>query len=221
LQKIVCPNCYTILEFKPKKITKGHIEYLAGSVCFKCKEVNKIKQSEKMMGDRNPSVKKYGRAKIKKRLSKEEVKKLHSERMKKNNPMKNEKISKKVSYILKKKYATGEIKSKRGPAHWNYKGNKKHFITKIRSRLYKEWIYPIMTRDNFKCVYCKKSGQLEVHHLIPLRELIRLCLKNRQIHELDDNEFEELKNCVVKSHHLDDGITLCLDCHRNIDLYRR
>jgi len=44
---------------------------------------------------------------------------------------------------------------------------------------------------------------------------------SKEIHDLNEQEFEDLKQCVVNAHHLDDGITVCISCHRKIDIHRR
>jgi len=221
LQKEVCPQCFSIVGFIPKKITKSYEEYLSGRVCFECQNLNRIKQSEKMQGDNNPMIKKYGRADVKIKMTPKEVSKLNSDRMRLNNPMKDPEIAKRAGRTLSQGYADGSIHKIQGPDHWLYKGSKKNFITKIKSRLYKPWVYPILKRDNFRCVFCGIGGQLEVHHLIPFREFIQNCLRGKEIHDLSDQEFEDLKQCVIDAHHLDDGITVCIPCHRKVDIHRR
>ena len=36
-----------------------------------------------------------------------------------------------------------------------------------------------------------------------------------------DEEFERLRNTIVEMHTLNDGITLCKNCHKMVDAYRR
>jgi hypothetical protein len=68
----------------------------------------------------------------------------------------------------------------------------------IRSSLeYKLWRTAVFERDNYTCVWCgnNKSGNLNAHHIKPF------------------SRFPELRFAI------DNGITLCRDCHKSTDSY--
>ena len=97
----------------------------------------------------------------------------------------------------------------------------------FKKRLYASWILPILKRDNFQCVICKKSKtKLEVYHLIRYNTIFDNCCKKLGLVLLDweiwtESQIEELEKEIIICHKTEIGITLCLDCHYNIDEYRR
>lgn len=100
-------------------------------------------------------------------------------------------------YGTKKAKELKEIRSKAKA------GKKSHFwkggLTKERKQLYdsyiyKEWRLSIFKRDNFTCVNCKQvGGYLESHHIKPYRLFPELIFD------------------------LDNGVTLCKECHMLLD----
>ena len=56
-----------------------------------------------------------------------------------------------------------------------------------------EWHEEVFKRDNYTCQECGSKKQLHAHHIIPVR-----C-------------------CPWLAVDIDNGITLCKDCHKNID----
>jgi hypothetical protein len=91
-------------------------------------------------------------------------------------------------------------------------GNWKGGITKINlilreSQFNKAWKLDILTRDKFTCRICGvKGGSLHVHHIKPFSKI----LKENKITSIEDGELcEELWM-------RDNGITLCIDCHKKI-----
>lgn len=93
LRDVLCRKCDNVVitetTIKTTKSKKGN------KLCRQCKEISLQKHAEVMIA-RNTSVK---------------LRTLNSARMKKNNPMKNEVVAKKVSENAKMKYASGERKS--------------------------------------------------------------------------------------------------------------
>lgn len=98
--------------------------------------------------------------------------------------------------------------------HINY--NKKGDITPIQQKirdlsLYKEWRTKCFERDNYTCRKChQRGGCLEIHHFSPLSKIIRQNnLKN----------IEQAKKCT-ELFDVNNGITVCISCHKAIDKYR-
>lgn len=92
--------------------------------------------------------------------------------------------------------------------HPNWRGGITKITRKIRnSDEYKEWRLKIFRRDYFTCQQCGlRSGNIQAHHKIPFSEII---INN------DIKTFKQALNC----HSLwaiDNGETLCLDCHGEI-----
>ena len=85
------------------------------------------------------------------------------------------------------------------------KGEKSHFWkggkTKqgiiIRSSIeYKLWREAVFKRDNFNCVWCGSKKQIESDHIKPFAD------------------YPELRFCI------DNGRTLCHECHKKTDTYK-
>jgi hypothetical protein len=102
-----------------------------------------------------------------------------------------------------------------------YKSTKTHRVI-IRRELYLKWTKQIMMRDNFRCKECNTHSNLEVHHIIPLRDITNNVLSQFKITNLflidiNSNLFREVLDSILKAHSLDIGITLCKVCHSKVD----
>lgn len=98
------------------------------------------------------------------------------------------------SEISSCRYCIGEYHSERqqGENSHRWKGGKRSEAQALRETLeYKRWRESVFKRDNYTCQKCLecKSGRLQAHHIYPF------------------SLYEELR------HELDNGITLCIDCH--------
>lgn len=150
---------------------------------------------------------------------------IHKKRIGQSNKGKHnysEEIKKKIGEASRKRkhsqYVKNRIrlsvieKAKRGIYHWNWKGG----ITPIKNQIrhyfkYREWRSDIFTRDNWTCVWCyKKGGKLQVdHYPKSFSSLIK---------EYKIKSVEEVENCE-EFWNINNGRTLCIDCHRKTDNY--
>jgi hypothetical protein len=221
-----CRYCGKILEtvkkvknWKVNPNTKKRLK-----TCSDCRKMVLQKMSEAKKGNKNPNwkeVKKIRTKYIQNYSSKEDFKKAMSDRMKRNNPMKNLETVKKVFRTRKQKIENGTLVFKKGINNPRWKGisDRKHIL---RTRLYSSWVKPVMERDGWKCTMCGQRKNLEVHHKVPFREILIKCLSkfNKKIKELTNEEFELLWTDVLGEHSLDTGISLCKKCHSNADSCR-
>ena len=88
---------------------------------------------------------------------------------------------------------------KRGEKHPNWKGGiSKGRFTHMKQIEYKLWRDAIYARDNWACQECgRRGGRLNAHHIKPR------------------GEYPELNLAI------DNGITLCLQCHRASDNHKK
>lgn len=230
-KKVICPVCHrTIKEYLI------HNTYQANPIkyqrCYTCwnkerqnKKIEKANQKVILHTDKlNESRKKYPNAKI---LLTDEKRLALSKRMKKSNPMFDLKTRKKARATILKKIQNKEIIYKKGEKHHLYKGNR-NLNMEIRKELYSIWIKPILERDNFKCTKCGETKALQVHHITPLRDIINQILKkygidksSTSIYKNNCKEMKEIIKEVISLHKLEDGITVCKECHEKLDYYYR
>jgi len=88
-------------------------------------------------------------------------------------------------------------------------------LARSSTKLYKEWKYPILIRDGFKCTKCCSTEQLHVHHD---DETMSNIVKKHVLIDVDVIDFELKKTITEKivEYHITNnvsGITLCLKCH--------
>ena len=147
-----------------------------------------------------------------------------AERMRQHNPMFDKNVSKKVAKTLKQRYKDGTIPKHFGKDNWNWKGNR-NFNTAVRINL-RKWVKEMFIKNNFTCQICgKNKGELHVHHIEPLRDIISNFMEkeNYTIEYINDiegtDEYQEFINKIVKYHYDNDniGIVLCPECHAKID----
>jgi hypothetical protein len=122
--------------------------------------------------------------------------------------------------IMSENRLNGTVPTLRGPDHSQWKGGTSsiNVLVRARSRLYKEWKYPILCRDGFKCVECGSTKGLQVHH-----DKEKMCevIERHMVDGMDPRTFEEkefIADAVVDYHIKNkvSGVTLCRDCHGQI-----
>jgi len=100
------------------------------------------------------------------------------------------------------------------------------FIYLFKSRLYTEWVFPILKRDNFKCVICGTSAKLEVHHLkqyqlIYIETINELNLDILSWKNWLNEDISNIEKKILEKHKIENGKTVCNLCHSVIDKHRR
>jgi hypothetical protein len=124
----------------------------------------------------------------------------------------------KYSDTMRRNRLDGTVPTLRGKDHSQWKGGTSaiNVLVRARVKLYKEWKYPILCRDGFKCVECGDSTNLHVHH-----DGERMCeIIDKHIVDGEPKDFE-LKEAIadaVVEYHIKNkvsGVTLCGECHEN------
>lgn len=117
---------------------------------------------------------------------------------------------------MKHQRKVGQIKALYGVNSSQWKGGVSEInnIARNDRRLYDEWKYPILVRDEFKCVKCGKFENLHIHHD---KETMSEIVKKHIVDE-EPKEFELKKLIAEKivNYHIENkvsGITLCGKCH--------
>lgn len=123
---------------------------------------------------------------------------------------------------------TGKPSGAKGK-NWKYKeilkrpnsqGEKSHFwkggVTKLNKQIrnlveYKNWRFSVFSRDDFTCQHCKKTKskyvQIHADHIVSLARII--------LKENIKNTNDALRCSILWD--LDNGRTLCIDCHKKTD----
>lgn len=100
-----------------------------------------------------------------------------------------------------------------GEKNSNWKGGITSLKKIIRtSKEYKLWVKNVFERDNFTCLGCgKQGGDLESHHKKSFSKILK---------ENNIKTFEEALACKILWN-IQNGMTLCPQCHAQIDKFRR
>ena len=129
-------------------------------------------------------------------------------------------ILKKISENTKIALSLPQVKLKilRGERHPNWRGG----ITPLRHKIWSSvmaqgWRKQCLERDNYTCVSCnERGGKLNIDHIIPFHHLLDTLKTWVDEFKLDlfDSamQFEPLWD-------INNGRTLCLDCHRQTDTW--
>lgn len=120
---------------------------------------------------------------------------------------------------MRKKRLDGTIPTRWGKEAANWKGGTSSInnLVRVNKRLYDEWIYPILCRDEFKCVKCGSNQKLEVHHNKEMMSEIIAKYVDKNC-EYTFDEKRKIMNKVIDYHISNevDGETLCKICHSEL-----
>jgi hypothetical protein len=157
-----------------------------------------------------------------KKSSKEHVEKIANANRGKKHPH-SEETKKYLSELSKKQFENGmsietrlkiskSIKGKTsGEKHYNWKGGVSNIKDRLKHTLeYSNWRFKIYNRDNFTCQNCGAiGGKLNCHHIKAFAKIII---------EYDIKSFEDALICQ-ELWDINNGITLCEECHKKTDNY--
>ena len=113
-----------------------------------------------------------------------------------------------------RKFCSNKCKgiAKTGQKNLNWKGGLTLLNHRIRDlRENKIWRISVFKRDNYTCAICGKiGGYIEAHHIISFNDIM-----------LDNNitSIEDARLCI-ELWDINNGVTVCTDCHTDIDEYR-
>jgi len=101
----------------------------------------------------------------------------------------------------------------RGENHYFWKGGISPLKKRIRNSFkYRKWKKKIFQTDNYLCQNCKIEGRsLEADHIKPMAKILE---------QNNIKTFEEAMNCE-ELWNINNGRTLCRDCHLNTDTWGR
>lgn len=96
-----------------------------------------------------------------------------------------------------------------GSKNHNWKGGLSGWRKLARGRLNEHFVRPVMERDGFQCQWCDSKQPLVVHH--HKRSFMEIV--NKVALKISEDEVENFVSAIVEEHRLEDGITLCAQCH--------
>lgn len=97
-----------------------------------------------------------------------------------------------------------------GSNNKNWKGGITGWRKLARGRLNEHFVRPVMERDGFKCMWCGSLKNLVVHHSKrSFMKIVHIALSQGYT---EDN-LETFVSEIVALHTLEDGVTLCKQCH--------
>lgn len=124
-------------------------------------------------------------------------------------------------YLNAKRCASCRPASLRGEnsPHWHGGVSSLYKVARHRQQ---EWRKAVIKRDGYECHLCGSNRRLHVHHIRPytvIRDFIIKMYPYLSTSNAEDKEI--LAQLIADEHYLEDGITLCYDCHRKIHAEKR
>lgn len=102
-----------------------------------------------------------------------------------------------------------------GEKHWNWKGGISPLYMRLRQYLY-DWTSSLaLKRDHYKCTICGSKHQLQVHHIVPFKQLFQDFIQlYPNLDPIEDvNELYELGTKYEPFLDQNNLITYCKECH--------
>ena len=207
---VTCDNCNLSFQRTIKNLKKCRSKWNGGDFCISCANVLSLHKKPQCS-------KSYWQS--------PDIKHKHSQSVKNSENFKNgilnrEDISGDKNPMFGKSHKSETIKKmsisrtgKIGQAATAWKGGKMSMTKLVKGFQNRNgWYKMIYQRDGFKCVYCGSKDKIEAHHKKPMKNIIDE-YKNRFDNNQDLYKFLISLDIIVDSN-LDNGITLCRECHK-------
>lgn len=109
--------------------------------------------------------------------------------------------------------------SNRGPNCVLWKGTRGLQDSIRYSPRNRQWIKDILARDRYTCQKCyTRGGSLEVHHIKPFSIICHEFIKSTNLDPASNyKKLLELSQIYEDFYNLDNGITVCIKCHIQMD----
>ena len=96
----------------------------------------------------------------------------------------------------------------------------------VKARLYSSWVSKVLCRDKYRCLLCGSIKDLEVHHTVPFKDIVKKSANTigivlQEWRSFTKDQIEALAEEVINSHHTWMGMTVCKACHAYLDDDRR
>ena len=128
----------------------------------------------------------------------------------------------KRSEFMKKQRRDGDLPTlyKEQSSQWKGGVSSVQIVARNDKRLYEQWKYPILTRDQFKCVECGHNKDLHVHHNGErYSDIIKKVMTIDDYENLDNYDVKKRITDKILDYHLKNnvsGVTLCKSCHNKL-----
>ena len=129
---------------------------------------------------------------------------------------------KRRSDFMKKQKRDGTLPTlyKEQSSRWKGGVSSVQIVSRNDKRLYEQWKYPILTRDQFKCVECGHNKDLHVHHNDErYSDIIKKVMTLDDYENLDNYDVKKRITDKILDYHLKNnvsGVTLCKSCHNKL-----
>lgn len=140
----------------------------------------------------------------------------------KNTILNNKDELKRRSEFMKKQRRDGTLPTlyKEQSSQWKGGISSVQIVARNDKRLYEQWKYPILIRDQFKCVECGHNKDLHVHHNGErYSDIIKKVMTIDDYENLDNYDVKKRITDKILDYHLKNnvsGVTLCKSCHNKL-----
>jgi hypothetical protein len=140
----------------------------------------------------------------------------------KNTILNNKNELKRRSEFMKKQWRDGTIHTlyRENSSQWKGGVSSIQNVARNDKRLYEQWKYPILIRDQFKCVDCGSGRDLHVHHNCEtFSDIIKKVMTLDDYEKVEDYDTKKRVTDKIVEYHVKNnvsGITLCKECHNKL-----
>ena len=97
-----------------------------------------------------------------------------------------------------------------------WKGGATSFTKRVKGLIQTryDWFSRIFQRDNYKCMWCGSTEQLDAHHIDPIVKIIKRITEGTFFQNEDEKLEWVIRHPDIEDKLLTNGITLCRLCHK-------